>query len=132
LKRGEVHPLYVHAMQRPAELADVPLISEFGRTDEQKAFLQIYTIGTEIGRSLAAPPGMPKQRTAMWRTAFQKMLADSEFKDAARKAHMPINPLTGEELAIKVAAAMALPAAKIEQARSFYKRLLVKKKKPSR
>jgi tripartite-type tricarboxylate transporter receptor subunit TctC len=124
LKAGQIHPLYIYGMNRPPELAGVPSMMEFGRTDAETAFLQIYTIGTEIGRALAFPPGVPAERVATWRTAFMKMLADPEFKAAVARGNIRLEPLDGATLAARVAAVVALPKDRIAQAGKFYARLL--------
>jgi tripartite-type tricarboxylate transporter receptor subunit TctC len=130
VKQGLINPLYVYAMQRPQELAHVPLITEYGRNEGERAFLQIYTVGTEIGRSLAAPPGVPKERVDVWRAAFVKMLDDPEFKSAVSKGNIPINPLNGETLASLVAKVVTLPIETIDGARKFYDRLLDEAQSP--
>ena len=111
-------------MTRPPELADIPSITEFGRNDAEKAFLQIYTIGAEIGRSLAFPPGVPAERVAIWRAAFMKMLDDPDFKQAVAKGNIRLEPLDGATLAASVAAVVGLPKDTIAQAGVFYERLL--------
>jgi len=124
LRSKKIHPVYVYGMQRPKELSDVPLVSEFARTKDEQAFLQIYSIGPEIGRSLAAPPGVPRDRVEMWRTAFTMMLNDPEFKQAVADGNIWINPLNGDELASRVKRAIAIPAEAIERSRKFYEQLL--------
>ena len=128
LKAGLAIPLYVYAMKRPPELSDVPTMTEFGRNDTEKAFLQIYTAGTEIGRSLAAPPGVPRDRLETWRAAFMKMLEDPEFKEAVSKGNIRLDPLAGEQLAAIVASVVALPVATVTKASEFYDRLLAEVK----
>ena len=117
-------PIYLNAVKAPPELAHVPLIADFGRNNSEKAFLQIYSIGAGIGRSLAAPPDVPKERLGMWRVALTKMLDDSEFKAAVRKANIRIEPLEGEALAESVAKVLTLPAETVAEARKFYNSLL--------
>ena len=123
IKAGQVHALYVYGT-RPPELPGIPSLSDFGRNDAEKAFLQIYSIGTEIGRALAFPPGVPAHRLAMWRTAFMKMLDDPDFKQAVAKGNIRIEPLDGAALAASVGAVTALPKDTIAQAAAFYDRLL--------
>jgi tripartite-type tricarboxylate transporter receptor subunit TctC len=128
LKAGLIHPLYMYGVKRPPELAGIPSVTDFGRNDAEKAFLQIYTIGTEIGRALAFPPGVPAERVAIWRAAFMKMLDDDDFKQAVAKGNIRIDPLDGATLAASVAAVVALPKATIAQAGAFYARLLAEVK----
>jgi tripartite-type tricarboxylate transporter receptor subunit TctC len=124
VKAGLAVPLYVDAPKRSPELANVPLMTEFGQTEADKAFLQIYAIGPSIGRSLAAPPGVPKDRVNLWRVALRQMLADPGFKAAARKRNIRLDPLDGAALAARVAAVVGLPKERIAKARAFYGRLL--------
>jgi len=123
LKAGLIHPIYVYGTRRVSELGQVPVISEFGRTADETAFLRIYTIGTEIGRALAAPPNVPKERIQMWRMAFEKMLGDPDFQKTTRQGEVWINSLKGEELAAKVADVTALPSEQVTKARQFYDQL---------
>jgi tripartite-type tricarboxylate transporter receptor subunit TctC len=123
IKAGVVHPLYVYG-KRPPELPGIPSLSDFGRSDAEKAFLQIYSIGTEIGRALAFPPGVPAERVALWRTAFMQMLDDPAFRQAMAKGHLRFEPLHGAELAARVAAVTSLPKDTIARAAAFYERLL--------
>jgi tripartite-type tricarboxylate transporter receptor subunit TctC len=124
LKAGLIHPLYMYGINRPSELAGVPSITDFGRNDAERAFLQIYTIGTEIGRSLAFPPGVPAERVAAWRIAFMQMIDDPDFKQAVTRGSIRMEPLDGATLAASVAAVVALPKDTIAQAGAFYDRLL--------
>ena len=123
-RAGLIHPLYIYGMTRPAELAAIPSITEFGRNDAERAFLQIYTIGAEIGRAFAFPPGVPGHRVALWRTAFQNMLDDPEFRRAVAKSNIRLDPLDGATLAASVARVVGLPKDTIAQAAVFYERLL--------
>lgn len=124
IKSGDIVPIYAYALKRAPGLEDVPLMTELGRNDAEKAFLKIYTIGTEIGRSLAAPPGVPKDRIAILRAAFTKMLGDPDFKAAVAKGNIRFNPLDGVALAAAVADVLRLPAGQVAQARKFYRSVL--------
>jgi tripartite-type tricarboxylate transporter receptor subunit TctC len=120
---GLIRPLYVYG-KRPPELPNIPSVADFGRSDAEKAFLQIYSIGTEIGRALAFPPGVPAERVEMWRKAFMQMIHDPEFRQATDKGKMRLEPLDGAALAASVGAVVSLPKDTIVQARGFYERLL--------
>jgi len=52
----------------------------------------------EIGRSILTTPGVPAERLAALRTAFQDMLKDPEFLAACEKRNVTIEPATGEEM----------------------------------
>ena len=117
-------PIYVNAVKRPPELAHVPLMTDFGRNDTEKTFLKIYAIGAAIGRSLAAPPGVPQKTINVWRIALTKMLEDGNFKAAIQKSNIRIEPLDGASMAEAVADVVALPSDTVAKARKFYAELL--------
>ncbi len=58
-----------------------------------------------IARAFATTPGVPPERVAALRKAFQDMLRDPGFIADTAKAQMEILPSTGEE-AQRVAASM--------------------------
>jgi hypothetical protein len=50
-----------------------------------------------MGRPFAAPPGVPAERIALLRQAFDATLRDPQFLADAKKLQMEIDPLKGEE-----------------------------------
>lgn len=90
----------------------------------EKAFRHIYTVSGDIGRSMAAPPGVPTDRMAAWRGAFQKMLADPAFKADIAKRNITLNPPDAAGLKTIVDGVMATPAGTVEIARGFYAKVL--------
>ena len=65
-----------------------------------------------------------RHRVALWRTAFQTMLDDPEFKRTVAKSNIRLAPLDGATLAASVAKVVGLPKDTIAQAAVFYERLL--------
>jgi tripartite-type tricarboxylate transporter receptor subunit TctC len=121
---GEIVPLYAFSISPIKGLEQTPLITSFARTEQEKAFMQIYTVVTQIGRALAAPPGVPATRVETLRKAFDSMIVDPEFSKTIAKANIRINAMPGQELQEIVAAAYRLPPQQIESARVFYDSLL--------
>jgi tripartite-type tricarboxylate transporter receptor subunit TctC len=68
-------------------------------------FFSSYTV---IGRSIIAPPGVPADRLALLRAAFDATVADPGFVADAKKANLDIAPLGGDKLAALVADAVSL------------------------
>lgn len=117
-------PLYLNAVSRLDDLPDIPLMTEFGQTETDKAFLQIYAVGAVIGRSLAAPPGVPKESMEVWRRAFMRMFDDPQFQDAVRSGNLRLDRLSGEAMTSSIANVTSLPAETVAKARQFYEELL--------
>jgi tripartite-type tricarboxylate transporter receptor subunit TctC len=77
---------------------DVPLISDFAKTDEDKRAMQFVTASVAIGRPLVAPPGVPAERIAALRRAFDDTMTDPEYLADATKSKLIVKPISGEKL----------------------------------
>ena len=74
----------------------------------------------EIGRSIIATPGVPPERLAALRQAFQEMLKDPDFVAATAKRNSLIDSATGEEMDTITRETISLP----ESTKSALKNLL--------
>jgi tripartite-type tricarboxylate transporter receptor subunit TctC len=90
--------LYQNALKRHPLLPQVPTLPELGLTDEGRAVLRAIAGTAEIGRSILTTPGVPPERLAALRTAFQAMLKDPDFLAACEKRNVTIEPGTAEEM----------------------------------
>ncbi|MGE3644279.1 MAG: Bug family tripartite tricarboxylate transporter substrate binding protein [Beijerinckiaceae bacterium] len=123
VQAGDILPLVVLSRARLREFPNTPIITEFGRTPAEKAFLNVFTVATEMGRSLAAPPDLPADRLAALRSAYEKMIADPEFQADARKAKLDVVPASGADLDKQIAEAMSMTPDVRAQAAKFYNSL---------
>jgi len=112
------------AATRQAYLPNTPTVVEFGRDKAEKTFLAVIGAGSEIGRSMAGPPGMPKHLVAAWRTAFDKTMADPAFIADIEKRKSRLNPMNAKNLTKVVNDVMNLPQADIKAAFGVYTKLL--------
>ncbi len=63
------------------------------------------------GRPLVAPPGLPPERLAALRRAFDKTMQDADFLAEAKRLGLDIRPISGENLQKVIAeVAEAAPA----------------------
>ena len=78
---------------------------EFAKTDEQKKVVELGVHAVnEFARPFVAPPGVPRERVAMLRKAFDDMVKDPEFLTDTARMKVTVDPATGDELASEVAA----------------------------
>ena len=85
------------------DLPKVPLAINFGKNEEGKQLIDVVIHGGNIvERSFMLPPGVPKDRIAVIKSAFDKTLADPEFLAEAKKARLGVAPISGDELARRV------------------------------
>lgn len=86
------------ALQKEADLPDVPLALDYAKTPEDKAVLELYLAQKNVARPVMAPPGVSAERLALLRSSFDKMVKDAEFLEDSRKSGLDIEPLTGSEV----------------------------------
>ena len=63
-----------------------------------------------------APPGVPIERVAILRQAFDATMNDAEFRKEAQAMGFELAPQTGARIAALVEAAMATPKEVVEKA----------------
>ncbi len=78
--------------------ATVPLIMDYAKTDDVRQMFEVIFSRQTMGRPFTAPPGVPTERVKALRDAFDKTMADPEFKAAADKAKQEINPKGGADI----------------------------------
>lgn len=85
------------ALKRAPDLADVPLMIDLARNDFDREVLRFLSADTEIARAVVTTPGVPADRLAAMRQAFNTMMKDADFLAEAEKQKMDISPSTGEQ-----------------------------------
>jgi tripartite-type tricarboxylate transporter receptor subunit TctC len=78
------------------DLPNVPSAIELISNPESRRVLELILIRQEMGRPFALPPGVPADRVALLRQAFDATLKDPEFLRDAKRLQMEVDPLTGE------------------------------------
>jgi tripartite-type tricarboxylate transporter receptor subunit TctC len=116
VREHKVNVILQMGMAKHPELPDVPMAQDFVSDPVKKQVLELILLRQEFGRPIAAPPGVPADRVAALRTAFQDTLTDPDFLADAQKVLMEIDPLTGEEMARMLVDAHATPKAIVQQA----------------
>jgi len=123
LESGELTPIFVQGIRRLKEFPAAPTLGEFGNNEVEKAFLGVFNVTAEVGRSLATPPGVPADRLAALRAAYQAMVADPAFLADIQKLGIVLDLLPGAELQEVIGASMKMSPGTQEQARKFYEDL---------
>ena len=57
-----------------------------------------YVSGGEVGRAFIAPPGVPADRVAILRKAFDDAMKDPELLAEIEKARLDFHPASGDKL----------------------------------
>jgi tripartite-type tricarboxylate transporter receptor subunit TctC len=97
LRDKMVNVIVQYALQRSADLPDVPLMMELGRTDSDRKALGLFAMGNAMGRSIFASPGIPAERVKALRKAFDMTVQDPEFLTFVRDKNIDVGPPMGGE-----------------------------------
>jgi tripartite-type tricarboxylate transporter receptor subunit TctC len=115
VKQGKATILYQNAMKRYVDLPDTPTLLDLVQGDEGKTVARVIAGTAEVGRSIITTPGVPPERLAALRTAFQAMLKDPDFIATSKKRNLMIDPGTGEAMDAINEETMKLPAPMVEK-----------------
>jgi tripartite-type tricarboxylate transporter receptor subunit TctC len=122
LQNGDAVILLQAAGKRHPELADVPLVADYAKTDIGKKLVQsvINNFGA-TARPYIVPPGTPKARVEVLRKAFMDTMRDPAFAAELKKAKLDLNPLDGATLERNVKDLFALDQTLIPNLREILK-----------
>ena len=109
------------SLNKHPELPDVPLVTDFAKTDEQRTILKMMFARNVMGRPYLAPPNLPADRLATLRQAFMDTMHDPEFLAEGKKLDLEINPVSGEDVDKLVKDIYATPADIIAKAKEAAK-----------
>lgn len=116
VKDKKINILIQAAPKKAPDLPDVPLASDIAKTTEQRQMLD-YAVASEVlARPFVAPPGIPPERAAILRAAFDATLKDPAFLAEASKDLIDIDPVSAAEAEAVVASLYALPKDVVQKA----------------
>jgi tripartite-type tricarboxylate transporter receptor subunit TctC len=95
LRDKKVSVLVQIGLRREALLPDVPLLTELGRTDEEREILGFISKAIAIGRPFGTTPEVPKERVEALRKAFDDTVVDPAFLADAQKQGAEVGPTSG-------------------------------------
>ncbi len=119
-KAGRIKVLFAYAGRTLPETAGHRLIGEIARNPLDRAFLRIFTVGAELGRSFAVAKGVPADRVEAWRKAFSAMLVDPELRAEMDRRRMRFDPMSGPEVQHLVARALDYPPEMLPGIKSIF------------
>jgi tripartite-type tricarboxylate transporter receptor subunit TctC len=105
----QIIPLIQAGVEKEPALPDVPLITEQPVKPGDQPLLDFMARASTVGRPLATTPGVPAERIAALRAAFEATVKDPEFIAAAASEHLDIQPTTGDQLAGIIAGLLNAP-----------------------
>jgi len=98
LQKGATRVVMVMGMKRDAAFPDVPTAIEIQRTAADKQLFEIAFAEQVMGRPFVLPPGMPPDRVAALRAAFDATVQDPDFLADAKQQNAHVDPVSGEAI----------------------------------
>jgi len=93
----KIYNLVQIALKRAPDLQDVPLMMELAQNDFDRAVLRFLSADTAIARAMVTTPGVPADRLAALRTAFDESMKLPALLEEANKLQMDLSWLSGED-----------------------------------
>jgi tripartite-type tricarboxylate transporter receptor subunit TctC len=117
LKDGTMRILIQFGRQNAPFFGDAVNLYDLLKSEDEKLAADIVFRQSEIARPIAAPPGLPAERMNALRTAFMQTMKDPAFLADAAKVSMPVDPMTGDEVATLYKSFYSAPKAIVERAK---------------
>ena len=105
-------------MHSSPDLKSVPLIGDFAKTERQRQIMNLVISRQVMGRPFMAPPGLPADRAAALRTAFNETMKDPEFIKEATTRGQEVNPVSGAAIDKLLAELYATPKDVVEETKA--------------
>jgi tripartite-type tricarboxylate transporter receptor subunit TctC len=99
--------------------SDVPMITSYARSEVDRRALRLLASTSPLSRPLVAPPGLPAERVALLREAFDKTMGDPTFLAEAQRSGMDIKPISGAAIQTLVDSVVRSPPDDIAAARQL-------------
>jgi tripartite-type tricarboxylate transporter receptor subunit TctC len=96
--------------------ADVPLALDLAKDTADRQAMQVICAPSATGYPSFMGPGVPKERIAAIRTAYEKTLKDPEFLDIMRQESLAVDPIDADEITKVIDDMYALPPSAVTRA----------------
>jgi tripartite-type tricarboxylate transporter receptor subunit TctC len=116
LAEGSINILVQNAIEKHPDLPNVPLITDMAKDPEQAQIIRLIVATQNMARPFLAPPGIPADRAAALRKAFDDTMKDPDFRAEADKMMVEISPMTGVDVNAMLSELYATPKSSIEKA----------------
>jgi len=98
---------------------DIPLGLDLAKTPEDRTVLEVLCAPSATGYPSFMGPGVPADRVAAVRRAYEQSLKDPAFAAAITREGLDIDPIGADELSDTVRGIYALPRSAVERARDL-------------
>jgi tripartite-type tricarboxylate transporter receptor subunit TctC len=119
IANGEIKVLMQLGWENHPAFPDVPNFTDYVDDPEAKALIDFFILPFQAGRPLAVPAGVPEDRLAALREAFDATVSDPEFIAHMESQNSPLDPVSGQAIEDVITALYATPENVLDNARNF-------------
>jgi len=109
LRDGKIRLIAQVGLERDPEFPQLPLMMEFGRNDDERALLKLFSADIAVGRTFLTTPGAPADRVEILRSSFLATMKDEALLKEANEGNVEISPVPGAKLQQIVQEIVATP-----------------------
>jgi tripartite-type tricarboxylate transporter receptor subunit TctC len=118
LSEKQIKVIAQWALRPNPELPGVPNALDLAKKPEDEAALRLVMARLDVGRPFFVPPGVPADRVAALRKAFDDTMKDPAYLAEAKKLKIDVDPLTGPELGALVEKVSKTPEDTVKRVRA--------------
>jgi tripartite-type tricarboxylate transporter receptor subunit TctC len=119
LSSGKIRILAQLGQKKLFQLPNVPLVIDMVHNATDRSALALLLSKQAIGYPFVAPPGIPEDRLAALRDAFEKTVRDPEFEHDPASQQLDVNLVTGGEIEKLVEGLFASPPGIVVRAKAL-------------
>ena len=109
LDEGKIKVIAQWGFRKHPDLPDIPAIMDLVKNDADRQALSLVIARLEYGRPFLAPPGLPPERAAALRQAFDRVMVDKAFVAESERLNLEVLPVSGDDVAKLVRDVNATP-----------------------
>lgn len=121
-REGKLNIILQGAEKRDPRIPDVPTPFDLAKTEADRQALKLFLARAAVGRPFVAPGGVPADRIAALRKAFDDTMKDPGFVEDTKKAKLNVSPLTGQQIADVIEDVYKTPQAVIDRTKELLAR----------
>jgi tripartite-type tricarboxylate transporter receptor subunit TctC len=114
----KINVLLQMASKKHPDLAHVPLALDLAKNESDAKVLELIFSRLGMAYPFVAPPDLAPERLQALRRSFEATMKDPEFLEEAKRQHLDIAPVSGEEIAAIIRKVYASPADVIARAKA--------------
>ena len=99
--------------------AAVPFGGDLVKNEGERRIYDFLTAPERLGRLFMVSGKVPADRVAVLRRAFDAMVADPQFRSEAERVRLLVTPMTGDEVARRIAELYATPPDVVARAKAI-------------